>query len=304
MTLVLGAGIAGLVAAFVRHMRGDRELRIVGEVLGGAFVARAPLGPRYLHATPAATAFLDIAGLVPGPLRTVTSGTYGTDRLSYIVKTRGLGYLDPSEQALSPVHDVFETPTLMTVVEQLLIILRPYLVNARVTKIGQGYCETNSGEVFEFERLVTTLPVPEYLKLLVGSPAPQLLFGSYHAVPVTFAYFTLTAWPYGDVDYVYIFDPERLYSRVSRVIGADGRPYLCAEYAGALADGVGTLPVAFPDLPELRIPEWVASSKYGRILSRPVQYQAGTRGVGRFGQWQDWMLSHHVIEQELLRSEA
>ena len=292
---VLGGGIAGLIWAW--HHSDDV---VVAESPGGASASRLPIGPRYLHVTDAVGAFLDGLGFARGEERWASAGGVPVDAHGvgcYMLKTRGVYDLRAEGQAaLTSRHRVYASPTLEDVTARLLELLRPRVRVERVLSVCPERREfATAAGVSSYASLVNTVPLPMFLRLL-DCDGP-VMGGSYLKIPVRFDHHRLRGpWPWGGDDYVYVSSLSVPYSRATRVT-VGGNEYVCLEYPGA--------DVAASPAPES---DWLGSREasvvfpYGRVVSRPMPDAAvkwfAARGIehfGRFAEWQDHYLSHHLI---------
>jgi hypothetical protein len=300
---ILGAGIAGLI--FAERCQGF--VNLVGPVLGGDMLQKFSLGPRYLHATETVAEYLESIGLEPGKQRNVTVGVYPMSdngvwedwTPEYFLKTRGLYTVIRDDLPGRRIHTIFETPTLGDLTKQLIRRLGSsdgfrYYEERCVRLFDDMTVLTESGSLLKHTKLVTTLPVPMFLKLL--SPemilAGGLLSAPYHAVPVKFVFYSVDLWPFDD-EYVYVPSDKFAFSRLTKISDTDGL-VVCAEYSGAMAylkhPTLALGGSSYSEIHEVFLP-------FGRLLSRPVDYSGlgNVLGLGRFGLWQDWMLTHDVI---------
>ena len=301
MLAVLGGGVAGLIWAWA-FARG--RCTLVAGRLGGAMLSPLPVGPRYLHVSDAARAFLDSLGFRPGSVRTVSCVV--CPAAPYSLKTRGVD-VSAADTMLVTSHDVFDAPTLRDVTARLVDCLRGRVdvLCADAVRVRDGVVALSSGESVPYEQLVNTLPFPRFVEILDREFRPEALGGAYLSIPVRFDYWRLQAgaWPWEPHDYIYVGDLSAPFSRVARVEGEGGVAFACVEYPGL--DSVSPAPPAAPHgLPASCSLEASTLLPMGRVISRALAPQAAAwfacRGIthfGRFAEWQDWVLTHHLIER-------
>ena len=311
---IIGSGIAGLVYGYFHP-----DYLVIGAEPGGAMANKIPLGPRYLHATQWTVKLLKELGLKAGPQEHIIAGYMEdvskevfeietmnrTGRAQYLLKTRGVDSVH-GDSVLEPSHTIFKEPTLSMITDALITALRQRK-QLKVDKVewldlGGRQMKLERAGIVHLDKLVNTLPYPEFVKLdrYHGSKATPV-GGTYLSIPVQFVFARLDRWRVEPFDYYYIPSQAVAYSRVSRVVGHDGSLYACFEYPGEeIADRQTQGVLLLPDYEALQV-EASFTLKYGRIISRevymPLVYQDYVRHFGRFAEWQDSYLTHHLVQK-------
>lgn len=306
MNYVLGGGIAGLVYAW---FHGDHQ--IIAESPGGSMASQLPIGPRYLHATQGVEELVADLGLVLGEKVIVRSKIerQGVDDPAqrYTYKTRGVRSTD--DIMMESFHEVYLEPTVQTVSKRLIEAMLDRVVLAKATEVDVINSVVRADrQEFRFGELVNTIPLPHFVSLVNMDMA---FGGEYVKIPVRFVHCEILdgSWPWDGFDYVYFPDERHPYSRVAKQT-ALGREWACFEFPGldSLRERpAGTWLEAAPANMEL---SKIASSvrfPYGRVISREIPQSVrreldmyGIKMFGRFAEWQDDILTHHLIDNARL----
>ncbi len=312
MKYVLGGGIAGLVYA---HFHPDYH--VLAAAPGGAMASELPIGPRWIHASWATNLFLQDLSMVIGEKQAVHSLIEkGPTRRStdpwvhYALKTRGVKHV--GDRFMEESHDVYMFPALSDITRRLTenLISTDRLEIAKIVHVdGQRqFVETEDGHILPYHDLVVTIPLPQFLKMF-DSGVDMPVGGAYIKVPVRFCHYELLdeTWPWPGVDYVYFTEDEYAYSRISK-LWAEGKEWACFEYPGLDSMKSRAVGSFFDSRLEYRMELGRCASSvvfpYGRVISRDVPQHTldnlakqGITLFGRFAEWQDHLLTHHLVER-------
>lgn len=308
-TFILGGGLAGLIAAYY-----NPEYQVVSSNLGGQLLTKWPLGPRYLHESPALERLLGEINL-PILKKEVEIGYYDKEFIepsiehfrAYWKKTRGdtfpkePGFMMRGEDLL----EVFETSqaqlcmTLISKVEEEKrwldgVVHQVDLRKRRFYLQGRGWQD--------YDVLINTLPAPVFFSFLVAENIQGLLEDQWtlpdlRYKPIDFFYGSITApwlqkvvWEKGaSFSFIYFPRGPTCFYRVTKV----EEPYVVFETTRDLPLQV---------VAEVRVEDHTRL-EVGKILDGKLQYQLlpwesfGIRHFGRFARWEDDLMTHHLVEK-------
>lgn len=185
-TLILGSGISSLVYLFYHK----DAFALAGEQVGGLFAKAQDLGPQYVWKTPSTTKLLTDMGYIDpvgknssAATRVIKIGYLWEGRVSrledlsaseraeiqrlYALKTRGI---EPKASFMSDGKSEFETYSIPVgdLVSELLKRVSLRLVPRSAKSVDMYYKRVldGNGEIWEYDKLVSTVPAPVLLKLI------------------------------------------------------------------------------------------------------------------------------------------
>lgn len=304
-TLVLGSGASALV-----HLFYNREaFALAGGQVGGLFSKAQDLGPQYVWKTRSTTKLLTDMGYIDptnknpsAATRVIRVGYLWGGRISrledlsapdraeaqrlYALKTRGI---PPASSFMSDgksEFDVYELPVEELVAELLRrVSLRIIRKSAKSVDLYRRVVRDSDDCPYEYDRLVSTVPSPVFLKLIgKEDEAPRLkaFDKAYEKAP--------TYYPLehdlcdGKFDYAYVAGDEYSFHRVRRL---DGR-HVVREFT-------------IKDSSTSKFPGAAVIQKSGQIVSGHEVLESlpreSVRLLGRYSEWQHGIRLEDVAEK-------
>lgn len=298
--IILGSGIAGLIAAYYLQ---EYNI-IIGDRVGGAFNAHFKLGPQYLHKTKETEKLLDDLKLYPDEKEIKVGFYYNNSVHDNCPKSLRKKYFEKTFESKDeiPPHVLgggkdfiaFDID-IKDVVNVLAQKLKDKIVVDTIHKIHVKENKLLSWQKeYDFSKCISTIPAPVFFRL-ANINGTEFKYKT--------CIFVLAKTTKKDIvenyDFVYFIDDDFRFSRITN-LGNNNRVYEFLAMIPVRHEFMELIPVDV--LEEYLLPntEYISMyfQKYGKIIKDlNLEGFGKVNFLGRWAQWSGNILTHHVIKR-------